>query len=903
MGGLKDFFDDVVGLDDSGGIAGTIDDRILDPIKDVGAFVDDKILQPVLDVFRPDIPDFGDLSGGRNGTLINIDASAAPIPVVYGQARVGGIRRYIETTGTNNEFVHLIMIWSEGEIESVDALYIDDVISTDPKFAGLVQVTHHLGTDAQAADANMVAEIPWWTSAHKGGGIAYSAIRLKYDRDVFRGFPRFKADIKGRKCFDPRTGSTAWTRNPALIIRDYATASRFGARLPASDVDDAAVIEAADYCDSLRTPYAGGAAQALYACDGVIDTRQSPRQNLDKLRASCRGFLPFTGGLHTLVLDKTGGSEFSFNEDNIIGAWSIDWGGPRERMNRVTATYINPAKGWEPDTVVVDDATLRAQDGGRLLEKKVNLPLVTDAYRARDIAELTLKQSRQAIRASFTAAPEAMNCRIGRLCDITHSTPGWNSKLFRVTNLQPLPSGLVRVQVQEYDATVYDLSLPTSATGPRDTTLPDPSVVAAPTGVVAQSGTDQLVIGSDGSIVSRILVSWQPAADAFVDGYELQYKLAAESAWKDGTPGSNTSTHIVGVLDGATYDIRVRTRNTLGVRSGWASTQHTVIGKTARPPDVQAFRVDRQPDGTRQFAWDYPNPPADLAGFVIRYALGLGQPYSAMAPLIDGVITASPFESNQLAAGDYTFAIVAVDTTGNESANPIMISSTLGEPRIAGSIYTRDYQADGWPLGVITNAFVDNTGSLVAADQAAWSGLTTWGAWTGWSQTPQPTISYQTPDYDVGTVATFTPLVTAIGDGTIQIQEQHSTDGVAWSAWAAVGPVLTTRYIRFLITVTGPASGPAILRQASVNLSADPIEETLNDLPMTGLVGGVYTIPVTKTYHKIAQVNAALQGTGPGWTWEIVNRNATGPQIKIYDNGAAATDNAAVLIDAYIKGI
>jgi hypothetical protein len=99
------------------------------------------------------------------------------------------------------------------------------------------------------------------------------------------------------------------------------------------------------------------------------------------------------------------------------------------------------------------------------------------------------------------------------------------------------------------------------------------------------------------------------------------------------------------------------------------------------------FTVTRQPDGTRQFAFATVTPPADINGWRIRYSLVATADWNAMAPLHTGELKASPFETNLLAAGTYTFAIKTVDRAGNESAAALFIAAiTLGDPRIPGVI-------------------------------------------------------------------------------------------------------------------------------------------------------------------------------------------------------------------------
>jgi len=48
------------------------------------------------------------------------------------------------------------------------------------------------------------------------------------------------------------------------------------------------------------------------------------------------------------------------------------------------------------------------------------------------------------------------------------------------------------------------------------------------------------------------------------------------------------------------------------------------------------------------------------------------------------------------------------------------------------------------------------------------------------------------------------------------------------------------------------------------------------------------------------QVSITLQNVGPGWSWQLIDKDVSlGPRIKIF-NGLAAAD---CTIDAYIKGV
>lgn len=77
---------------------------------------------------RPDQPDFGDsdFNNFEKGVLLNHQSNDQSIPVVYGERKVGGTRVFVETSGTDNEYLYVALALCEGEIESVEKIFIDD---------------------------------------------------------------------------------------------------------------------------------------------------------------------------------------------------------------------------------------------------------------------------------------------------------------------------------------------------------------------------------------------------------------------------------------------------------------------------------------------------------------------------------------------------------------------------------------------------------------------------------------------------------------------------------------------------------------------------------------------------------------------------------------------------------
>ena len=79
---------------------------------------------PALVVPRPQKPpSLGSLT--QQGNSITVKQSAASRVSIYGRAVVGGVYTYIASTGTNNEFLHLVVTFSGHEVDAIEAYYFD----------------------------------------------------------------------------------------------------------------------------------------------------------------------------------------------------------------------------------------------------------------------------------------------------------------------------------------------------------------------------------------------------------------------------------------------------------------------------------------------------------------------------------------------------------------------------------------------------------------------------------------------------------------------------------------------------------------------------------------------------------------------------------------------------------
>ena len=284
---------------------------IFDFVGDVGQSIIDVVVDTISDIIGwfIDIPDMDDLENQYKGVLVNKQSNIAARPVVYGQRKVGGTRVFMATSGDDNTYLYIILDLCEGEVHSIGDIYINDIISTDSKFSGLLSIAKYVGTDSQTADSTFVAANIGWTNDHRLRGVAYLAVRLKWDQETFSGIPTIHAIVQGRKVYDTRTSATATTAlssNPALCLRDYLTNTRYGKGLAASFIDDTLFSAAANKCDALVTSYSGSGTQKIFECNAVVNTEKTLLANTKSLLSSMRGLMLYRQGLYGLIVEDQG---------------------------------------------------------------------------------------------------------------------------------------------------------------------------------------------------------------------------------------------------------------------------------------------------------------------------------------------------------------------------------------------------------------------------------------------------------------------------------------------------------------------------------------------------------------------------------------------------------------------
>jgi len=695
-------------------------------------------------IFRPkipELPDFGtnEFDEFEKGILLNKQSNDANIPVVYGTRLVGGTRVFIESSGTDNNYLYVALVMSEGEINGISEIRIDDrVVTFDGAFAdntqvevdssdsnyyrdseSLITVEPHFGTDGQAS-SSLLSELDSWGANHKLSGIAYLALKFKWNQDIFNSIPKIQAVVQGRKVKTYNASlveqSASFTTNPAWCLLDYLTNERYGKGLSTDEIDIQSFYDASQVCETQVTPYSGGSDINLFDANAVLDTSKKILENVRELLKGCRGYLPYTQGKYSLVIETTGTASITLTEDDIIGGYNLSSPSKNEKYNRVIVSYVDPDRNWQVNEVQyppIDDsglpsadqhATMKASDGGFLLEGRFDFgKVITSPYQAEEMAEVILRRTREATRLSINVSFSAYDLAIGNIVNVTHSSLGYSAKPFRILSIKFNSDYTLGLDLVEHQNSHFTWAEKSQQTTAPSTNLPNPFTVQAPSSVTLD---DTLIEYNDGTVIVALDITIGASTDSFADYYQVEYKKSTDSNYIIYAQGSGLNHRVLNVIDQDTYDVRVKAVNSLGISSGYTSASRTIIGAILPPSDVEDFSCNIVGQEAH-LSWSQ-IPDLDLAYYQVRYSTSTNgtADWQNSVNLVSKV--SRPATSITVPARAGTYLIKSVDKLGNFSSNATAIISNVTDVVNHNAVATQSEHPDF--LGTNTNTVIaDNT--------------------------------------------------------------------------------------------------------------------------------------------------------------------------------------------------
>lgn len=573
-------------------------------------------------------------------------------------------------------------------------------------------VTLYNGGDGQDLSSALATRFPGQIvpGAHRFAGMACLMVELAYDQDAFpNGVPNpITAVFRAAKVHDPRTGVTAWSENPGLIARDWSLYAN-GGGCELDDLVDEDFIAAANVCDVMHAYKSvnGDGTEVItnrpmYTCGITCNTAANPLEGLAAICETMAGDFAWPGGR----LSVRAGA-YTAPVGTITGDWLSDKGpidmvkdAPMsDLLNVLVPTIANSANRY----VVAPIPRVAAQPyidvDGEELVSEVQFEGITDSDHAGHVASVLLKDARAAKTYTLPLNLQGLKIKIGQNWIVDIPEIGLSNEVMRCVGWRlDFEKTCCFVTLKATSASVFD----PDAEFARDDALPNSSIpnpfnVPDATGITMASGTSHLFVQADGSIVTRVLVSWSAATDEGVlngGSVEVRYGTLdkAPSEWQIASvPGGDTQVYLTGVEDGRVYGFMVRFRNKL-VGGKWSGIQlHAVTGKSQPPAAVAGLAANRVLGAlvlTRT-----PTTEADWANTIYEYSTNGGASWNLIPAVADrsgATWTAPVIGALKIRARD-------VDTSGNLGVLSSAIDVTVAPDDVGGASATlsiKSNQAD-----------------------------------------------------------------------------------------------------------------------------------------------------------------------------------------------------------------
>lgn len=435
----------------------------------------DFVTKPFLGAF--DVPNGeGTYNAQREeGVLITKRGGGAEnIPIVYGFRQVGGIITFATTGSDRNRYLWVAYALSEGPVEGIHSISIDDndITSTEligamnrgesyeintGKYSGRVKMQFwygkNFGTNASASPVGpygFMREAPGWRTTDAYNGLATLFVRYEWrqittqeqaDNNPFSGsIPSIKVNLLGRRVLPIDSTAAAtdyitdlnnqrerYSTNPAEIILDYLRNPWYGKGLSNSEIDwNSFQIARNKYNQDVT--YVNGVRGPILTTNCVLDSGVTLMANVKTLLQGCRSYMPYVQGKYKLKvedagndLDITSGSATvvkTFTSDNIVG--DITYGGvSRDSVfSEYEVTYVDPTSKWATNTVVyppteAERIAYQVIDGGRVNKGSTTFSTITNYAMAYDMARLLFNKSRQQETLNVKVTAEAFDLEPG----------------------------------------------------------------------------------------------------------------------------------------------------------------------------------------------------------------------------------------------------------------------------------------------------------------------------------------------------------------------------------------------------------------------------------------------------------------------------------------------------------
>jgi len=484
----------------------------------VTAFVINMVIATVITkaFFTPNQPSGGG-AGGLSGDSPNPGnrqqippATDNKLPIVYGEAYLGGIISDLSISSNNQELYYVLPI-CEVTNNGADTIQFGDVYFGgkkcvfDPVFQykvtglldestgetqtnvnGKLEVYLYRNGSNQPANGSQSAIqimqtpglIYQWDNSKLMTNTAFAIIHLTYNNDAgITGIQQTKFQV-----FNSRFA-------PGDCFVDYLTNDVYGAAIPLSQIDSTSFQVLNSYCaGSFAYTDANGnpQTQARFRFDGVLDTSRSIMDNLQDMASSCDCIIKYNeiyGQWGVITQSPTYTIAMALNDSNMVSSIQITPLDIAASYNVIECKFPDNSNQDAFNSSTFDLAQLDPSllyPNEPVNKQSVALQLVNNDVRAQYIATRMLKASREDLQVQVRINFQGIQLEAGDIVTITNANYGWVAKEFRVMKITEdfESNGAVTANLilSEFTASIYNDAPITQFQPSPNTGIADPLV-------------------------------------------------------------------------------------------------------------------------------------------------------------------------------------------------------------------------------------------------------------------------------------------------------------------------------------------------------------------------------------------------------------------------------------------
>jgi len=489
------------------------------------------------------------------------------------------------------------------------------------------------------------------------------------------------------------TDPGAWSENPALLADNYAT-HPLGGRLPWSQIDTDWNNAQATICDASTTYTVGGVdyVRALYTAGYVAATDQRPVDVLSDLCAAMGGEWVYQDGKLRTKAGAWRAPVLELDESWLLGDAPVQSQmdlARDDKVNCIRGGFYDASQNWQSVPFQpLEPAAYIALDKGKL-PLEVDYGAITFEGQAGYVSACRLRADRQGEVLQVKCNYRAWEAEPFDVINVTLARFGLVSKAYEVRQDGWTLDGGILLTLRETDSSVFDMDAEFTTADPApNTRLPDPWSVEPITGLAAASGTTHLLQQADGTVVTRVSVTWDAVDDPRVieptGGVEIDWRTAGSDNWQTvRVPGDRVQWYLIGPKDGTVILIRARAIGAVGKSVDCTQITHNVVGKSDAPANATGLAATAIA-GAIRIAWD-DCTEGDYAVSELRY----GSSWGAGTRIFRG--RANTYDWAWPADGTYTLRLRHENFSGVLSVTSDTLSVTVDD----GILITTGGLADG----------------------------------------------------------------------------------------------------------------------------------------------------------------------------------------------------------------